>query len=84
MSKVKDIRKKYIDAIFEEQLLNDDPKNDESNTSWLESLSLDELRDRLGRMLEDDDFPELDDNEELYGDESELDGEIRDIPEIDE
>lgn len=79
MSKVSNLRTKYIDAIFEEQLLDDDPKNDNKNTNWLESLSLGDLRVRLGRVLEDDDYPELDDPMAEYN-EHELEGEVRELP----
>jgi hypothetical protein len=60
----KSLRRQYIDQIMKEKYGDDDPKYDDSNMAFLESLSLDELANMCDGSFED---------------EFELDGEVKDI-----
>lgn len=74
MGRVKEnTRQKYIDTIMKNKYGNDDP--DSQNRAFHESLSLDEL----ARLADEDNMF----NEE-FGDEFELDGEVRDFDFSDE
>jgi len=60
----KSLRQQYIDKIMKDKYGDDNPKNDDSNLAFLESLSLNELANMVDGSFED---------------EFELEGEVRDI-----
>lgn len=59
----KSLRRQYIDKIMKDKYGDDDPKYDESNLAFLESLSLNELSNMVDGEFED---------------EFDLEGEVRD------
>jgi hypothetical protein len=65
----KSLRQQYIDRIMKDKYGDDDPKYDSQNLAFLETLSLDELSNLASGE---------------FGDEQELDGEVRDLPELNE
>jgi hypothetical protein len=67
MTAKKNLRQQYIDKIMKEKYGDDDPKYDDSNLAFLETLSLNEL----ANMVDGD-----------FDDEQELEGEIKDMDEL--
>jgi len=61
MTAKKNLRQQYIDKIMKDKYGDDDPKYDDSNLAFLETLSLNEL----ANMVDGD-----------FEDESELEGEV--------
>jgi len=68
MATKKSLREKYIDKIMKDKYGDDDPKYDSQNLAFLETLSLDELANLASGEFE----------------EQELEGEVHDLPELNE
>lgn len=54
MAEKKSLRQQYIDKIMKDKYGDDDPKYDDSNMAFLESLSLDELANMVDGSFEDE------------------------------
>jgi hypothetical protein len=65
----KSLRRQYIDRIMKTKYADDDPKYDSQNLAFLETLSLDELSHLASGEFDD---------------EQEIEGEIHDLPELNE
>jgi hypothetical protein len=65
----KSLRQQYIDRIMKSKYGDDDPKYDSQNLAFLETLSLDELSHLASGEFDD---------------EQELEGEVHDLPELNE
>jgi hypothetical protein len=65
----KSLREKYIDSIMKNKYGDDDPKYYDQNYAFLETLTLDELSHLASGEFDD---------------EQELEGEVHDLPELNE